>query len=103
MVEVKNESGQARISRLTFPHACDTIAGEVANEGVDQIVGDVEGELAPRHKSEGRACYENISRTLSRIFFWIGLFSNWMVSASLVRSSFCSRDNFAGTATSTVT
>ena len=52
-VEVEDQPREARLRRMTFPHARGAIAGNFSDNSIDEIVWNINGEPVPRHKKFG--------------------------------------------------
>ena len=50
MMEVEDQACMPRLGGMAFPHASDTITGKFSNDGVDEIVWNIKGELVPGHE-----------------------------------------------------
>src|SRR5207253_10928282 len=49
-IEIEDQPCQAGLRGVAFPDASDTVAGKFADNGIDEIVRNIEGELVPGHR-----------------------------------------------------
>src|SRR5437016_365863 len=48
--EIEDEACKPRFRRVALPDTIDTMGGKFPNNGVDQIVWNIDSELVPRHE-----------------------------------------------------
>ena len=48
-IQIEDQARQPGFGRITFPHTSDTVTGKLSDDGIDEIVWNIKGNLVPRH------------------------------------------------------